>query len=82
MVMGPQNMILPALADEFLTSPYLDKPIKSVSVVLCYLKILCKIHAVIEECKNSGKRSSSAVTVSSWHVVPLVHQITVLMGQT
>lgn len=54
---------------------YRDTPIKIVSVVLHYLKILCKIHAVIEECKNSGKHFSSAVIVSGCHVVPFVHQI-------
>jgi len=67
-------MMVPALADEFLTSLCLDTPIKSISVVLRYLKILCKIRAVIEECKNSGKCFSTAVTVSSWHVVLFVHQ--------
>lgn len=60
MITGPQNMILPALADEFVTSLYLDTPIKSVSVVLHYLKFLCKINPVIEECENSGKRFSAA----------------------
>lgn len=50
-------------------------PFKSVSVVLCYLKILCKICDVLEECKNSGMCFSSAVTVSSCHLVQFVHQI-------
>lgn len=74
-IMRPQNMILWGLADESLTSLYFDTPFKNLSVVLCYLKILCKIHAVIEECKNSGMCFGSAGTVSSWHVVPFVHQI-------
>lgn len=81
MITGPQNMILPALADEFVTSLYLDTLIKSIKVVLRYLKFPCKINAAIEECKNSGKRFSSAVS-QQLACCPICPPDMVLMRQT
>lgn len=81
MITVPQNMILPALADEFVTSLYLDTLIKSIKVVLCYLKFPCKINPVIEECKNSGKCFSSAVS-QQLACCTICPPDTVLMRQT
>lgn len=56
-IIRPQNVILPTLADEFLTSLHQW----NLYVFWLHLKILCKIHPALEEFQSPGYLESASV---------------------